>query len=81
MLVCAMAAQVRLRVWRRVANEAQQQELLCDLSSKRGAVEVGGGPWWSTWSAQVRVTDTAVVPTHDTTQMPMHDMTQVHTHV
>ncbi|CAK0735183.1 hypothetical protein CVIRNUC_000540 [Coccomyxa viridis] len=47
--------QVRLRVWRRVANGAQQQELLCDLSSKRGAVEVGGGPWWSTWSAQAKM--------------------------
>ena len=53
MLVFAMAAQVRLRVWRRDASGARLQELLCDLSSKHGAVEVGGGPWWSTWSAQV----------------------------
>ena len=51
--VYGMTAQVRLRVWRRTAEGASQQELLCDLSSKRGAVEVGGGPWWSTWSAQV----------------------------
>jgi len=46
--------QVRMRVWRRDANGSRNPEPLFDLNTKCGAVEVGGGPWWSTWSAQVR---------------------------
>ncbi len=42
-----------MRVWRRDANGSKQPQAFIDIASKQGAVEVGGGPWWSTWSAQV----------------------------
>ncbi|CAL5225421.1 g8236 [Coccomyxa viridis] len=46
---------VRVRVWRRDANGSRQPQAFIDLTSKQGAVEVGGGPWWSTWSAQAKM--------------------------
>ena len=49
----AFSEQVRMRVWRRDANGSRQPRAFIDVTSKQGAVEVGGGPWWSTWSAQV----------------------------
>ena len=42
-----------MRVWRRDAVGSRQTQAFIDVTSKQGAVEVGGGPWWSTWSAQV----------------------------
>lgn len=45
-----------MRVWRRDASGSRQPQAFIDLTSKQGAVEVGGGPWWSAWSAQVIAT-------------------------
>lgn len=45
--------QVRLRVWRRDSAGVRSAAPLFDLRTNAGAVEVGGGPWWSTWQAQV----------------------------
>ena len=45
-------SQVRVRVWQRARDGVRQGAPLFDLTSTAGAVEVGGGPWWSTWKAQ-----------------------------
>ncbi len=45
--------QVRLRVWRHDSAGVRNAVPLFDLHTDAGAVEVGGGPWWSTWQAQV----------------------------
>ncbi|EIE26754.1 tocopherol cyclase [Coccomyxa subellipsoidea C-169] len=47
--------EVRLRVWRRDSAGVRRTEPLIDLHTNDGAVEVGGGPWWSTWQAQAEM--------------------------
>ncbi|CAL8467097.1 g6633 [Coccomyxa elongata] len=46
---------VRLRVWRRDSAGVRSAMPLFDLHTDAGAVEVGGGPWWSTWQAQAEM--------------------------
>ena len=43
--------QVRLRIWRLQDGLAVDNPVL-ECSSTSGALEVGGGPWGSTWSAE-----------------------------
>ena len=43
--------QVRLRIWRLQDGLAVDNPVL-DCSSTSGALEVGGGPWETTWSAE-----------------------------
>ncbi len=50
--ISVCVAQVRVRVWQRTGEGGRQGAPLFDLRSADGAVEVGGGPWWSTWRAQ-----------------------------
>ena len=43
--------QVRLRIWRLQDGLAVDNPVL-DCSSTSGALEVGGGPWETSWSAE-----------------------------
>jgi tocopherol cyclase len=45
------APQVRMRVWERGPSGRRGATPIVDCTSQghSGAVEVGGGPWWSTW--------------------------------
>lgn len=49
--------QVRMRVWQRDGSGARAGEPLVDARSASCAVEVGGGPWWDSWRAEVRPAD------------------------
>jgi tocopherol cyclase len=45
--------QVRIRVWEARKRAAGGLPLLdCTSSGASGAVEVGGGPWWSAWKSE-----------------------------
>jgi tocopherol cyclase len=54
----SFAADVRVRVWARGGRAAGAPPLV-DLRSegRSGAVEVGGGPWWSRWRAEARMAE------------------------
>jgi tocopherol cyclase len=40
-----------VRVWLKNSAGVRGAAPLFDLRTAAGAVEVGGGPWWSTWQA------------------------------
>eukprot|EP00884_Botryococcus_braunii_P021088 jgi/Botrbrau1/7663/Bobra.0159s0105.1 len=44
--------QVRVRLWKVEGQGRGEGLLLADVFSSRAALEVGGGPWWSTWRAR-----------------------------
>lgn len=60
------AGRCRLRVWRRRAGGARGQ-LLLDAMSSSAALEVGGGPWWSSWSARADMKE----PLRSLVQLPI----------
>lgn len=41
--------QVRVRLWEKAGGT---ETLVLDAESSSAAVEVGGGPWWTEWSAR-----------------------------
>ena len=45
--------QVRMRVWQRDGRGERVAAPLIDARSAACAVEVGGGPWWDSWRAEV----------------------------
>lgn len=45
--------QVRMRVWQRDGSGERVAAPLIDARSAACAVEVGGGPWWDSWRAEV----------------------------
>ena len=49
--------QVRIQVW--AAGQAGSGTPLVDCTSagRTGAVEVGGGPWWSPWKAEAAMAE------------------------
>ncbi|KAL7159342.1 hypothetical protein ABFS83_01G020900 [Erythranthe nasuta] len=44
-------ADLRLRIWEK-QNNGTQGKVILDVMSKMAAVEVGGGPWFSTWKGK-----------------------------
>lgn len=46
-----------MRLWEAAegAPEGSPGKLLADVTSDRAAVEIGGGPWWSTWTSQAQM--------------------------
>jgi tocopherol cyclase len=42
-------------VWEKDRAGVRRAAPLIDLETKCGAVEVGGGPWWSTWKAEAEM--------------------------
>uniref|UniRef100_A0A7S3VSV1 Tocopherol cyclase n=1 Tax=Dunaliella tertiolecta TaxID=3047 RepID=A0A7S3VSV1_DUNTE len=47
------AGEVRLRVWKRGSPPGSASDVpYIDATSRTAALEVGGGPWWSAWSAK-----------------------------
>ncbi|GLC34906.1 hypothetical protein PLESTF_000216600 [Pleodorina starrii] len=58
--------QCRLRVWRR-AGGAKQGPPLVDATSTTAALEVGGGPWWSSWRARAEMKE----PFRSLVQLPL----------
>ena len=53
----SFAGVIHLKLWR--AGERGSKDPIIDLVSegKSGAVEVGGGPWWSTWSVEAKMSE------------------------
>ncbi|EFJ42521.1 hypothetical protein VOLCADRAFT_42287, partial [Volvox carteri f. nagariensis] len=49
------AGRCRLRLWRRVGGAKQGGPALVDATSTTAALEVGGGPWWSSWRARAEM--------------------------
>lgn len=64
----SFAGSVTLQVWR-AGDRARGSPPLIDVTSdgKSGAVEVGGGPWWSTWSVEAKMTE----PVKQLLQLPL----------
>lgn len=59
---------VRLRVW---DLQRSPTEPWIDATSTSGALEVGGGPWWSTWQANSEMKE----PLKSLLQLPIEEAT------
>eukprot|EP00195_Chlamydomonas_chlamydogama_P014697 CAMPEP_0202899352 /NCGR_PEP_ID=MMETSP1392-20130828/7616_1 /ASSEMBLY_ACC=CAM_ASM_000868 /TAXON_ID=225041 /ORGANISM="Chlamydomonas chlamydogama, Strain SAG 11-48b" /LENGTH=470 /DNA_ID=CAMNT_0049585515 /DNA_START=249 /DNA_END=1661 /DNA_ORIENTATION=+ len=58
----------RLRVWRRTAGSSTSSTTpFIDVSSNTAALEVGGGPWWSSWAARAAMKE----PFRSLVQLPI----------
>ncbi len=51
-----------MRVWERDGSGTRSAAPLIDARSATCAVEVGGGPWWDAWRAEVRAARVGAVP-------------------
>lgn len=56
---CCPSVQVRIRIWEKGPDGEVHQQPLADCISegKSGAVEVGGGPWWSSWKGNAQMAE------------------------
>lgn len=54
-----MQLQVRIRVWEKgpAGQRAATPIVDCSSEGSSGAVEVGGGPWWSTWRGKAAMAE------------------------
>ncbi|KAL6747380.1 tocopherol cyclase-domain-containing protein [Haematococcus lacustris] len=57
----------RLRVWLRGMRASGAAQPLIDASTTSAALEVGGGPWWTTWSAKAAMRE----PFRSLVQLPL----------
>ena len=46
---------MRLRVWRLKPSGIRDGDPIIDERSSTAAVEVGGGPWWGSWTVTARM--------------------------
>ncbi|KAK9823665.1 hypothetical protein WJX72_004524 [[Myrmecia] bisecta] len=51
----SFCGKVHMQIWQLDANNIRRGTPMLDVTSSSGAVEVGGGPWWSTWQADARM--------------------------